>query len=165
MKITIKKLKQLIKEAINEPVVGNPHKSLSPEKMDQIDQKHDEPGRKAYYRDGINQKAMSYAKDAIALNPNNPGLKITLASVFWTDDKISEAKDYANQGLALKSDYIDALLLLSQIAKKEGDNVLAISYAERALALAPTNPDLIKYMDSFKTAPVISTSAPDTENP
>src|SRR3989338_6936747 len=113
----------------------------------------------------VSSKAIEAYQKAIALNPNNPGLKITLASVFWTDDKISEAKDYANQGLALKSDYIDALLLLSQIAKKEGDNVLAISYAERALALAPTNPDLIKYMDSFKTAPVISTSAPDTENP
>lgn len=101
MKITIKELKQLIKEAINEPVVGNPHKSLSPEKMDQIDQKHDEPGRKAYYRDGINQKAMSYAKDAIALNPNLD-LDVAYRTAQISINNLGALEDEGGRSVAVK---------------------------------------------------------------
>ena len=53
-----------------------------------------------------------------------------MASVAFADGKNKEAKDYANEALTLKPDYVDVLLLLSQIAIKEGDKAKALSYAE-----------------------------------
>ena len=95
-------------------------------------------------------KAIEAYKTALTLNPLNPGLKLDMANVSIASKKIQEAKDYANAALALKPDYIDAFVVLSQIAKSEGDNAGALSYAQKALSIAPTNTDLIKYVDSLK---------------
>lgn len=100
---------------------------------------------------------------ASSLNPLNPGLKLAMASVSFLDGKVQEAKDYANLALSLKPDYIDALLTLSQIAKSEGDNTGAISYAERALAIAPTDENLIKYVNSLKNGASAPTITPAEE--
>ena len=102
--------------------------------------------------------AIEEYKKASALNPFNPGLKLIMANIFFNDGKIEEAKDYAGAALFLKPDYFDALIILSQIARKEGNNVDALSYAEGALSLAPTDKDLIKYVDSLKN----STGTPAT---
>jgi len=97
-------------------------------------------------------KAVEAYKTAAALNPLNPGLKLNMASASFADGKVKEAKDYANAALTLKSDYIDALVVLSQIAKSEGDNKNAILYAERSLALDGANQNLVKYVDSLKAS-------------
>lgn len=102
-------------------------------------------------------KAVEAYKVASSLNPNNPGLKLNIASNLFIDGNVKDAKDYASQALSLKPDYIDALLVLSQIAKSEGNNTEALSYAERALLISPSNENLIKYVDSLKT-PKNSTS-------
>ena len=95
-------------------------------------------------------KAIESYKMASTLNPLHPGLRLYMASVFFADGKINEAKDYASVALSLKPDYIDALIVLSRIAQSEGDNAGAFSYAERALSIAPANQDLIKYTESLK---------------
>lgn len=97
-------------------------------------------------------KAVEAYQKASVLNPFNPGLKLAIARAYFADNKNKEAKDFANRALTLKGDYIDALILLSQIAKKEGNNQSALSYAEQALFLAPANKDLIQYVNSLKGA-------------
>lgn len=107
-------------------------------------------------------KAIEAYTTASNLNPNNPGLKLDLANVSIASQKIKEAKDYAKTALLLKPDYIDALIVLSQIATSESDNALALTYAQKALSISPANTNLIKYVDSFKNVNVIP--APTTKN-
>ena len=108
----------------------------------------------------VYSKAIEAYKTASILNPNNPRLKLAIASAFFADGKVQEAKDYANAALSLKSDYIDALITLSQIGKSEGDNAGALSYGEKALSISPTNTDLIKYVDSLKNGTAVPTPTP-----
>ncbi len=100
-------------------------------------------------------KAIQSYNLAATLNPSNPGTQLALARLSFANGKVDDAKSYANKALALKADYIDALIFLSQVAKNQGNNQDAISYAQKALAVNPTNPDLIKYVNSLKnpTAP------------
>jgi hypothetical protein len=100
--------------------------------------------------EGSSDKAIEAYKQASLLNPLNPGIQLALARSSFANGKVKEAKDYANAALALKADYIDAYIVLSQIAKSEGSNSSALSYAEKALSLAPADKDLIKYVNSLK---------------
>jgi hypothetical protein len=112
-------------------------------------------------------KAGEAYKIASDLNPLNPGLKLAMASASFIDGKIQDAKDYANAALTLKGDYIDALITLSQIAKKEGDNSKALSYAKAALSLAPDNKDLISYVNSLGSSastPAVNSSPNNPKN-
>lgn len=94
-------------------------------------------------------KALSAYQSAFLLNPLNPGLKIAMASVSLLDEKTGDAKNYANEALALKGDYVDAFVVLSQVAKKEGDANQALVYANQALALNPGDKNLIQYINSL----------------
>ena len=102
-------------------------------------------------------KALEAYQTASTLNSNNPGLKLALAGVSNALGNVKEAKDYAAASLDLKPDYIEALIFLSQIAKNEGNNAVALSYATKALSIAPANSELIKYVDSLKNPPNITT--------
>src|SRR3989339_344354 len=97
-------------------------------------------------------QAIEAYQAASVLNPFNPGLKLAMARVSFTEGKVKEAKDYANAALSLKPDYVDALIVLSQIAKNEGDNKGALSYAQSALSFAPDDENLIKYVDSLNNS-------------
>ncbi len=110
-------------------------------------------------------KAVPAFQDASNLNPLNPGLKLSMANASFADGKVKEAKDYANASLSLKPDYVDALITLSQIAKDEGNNAEALSYAQTALSVFPANADLIKYVDSFKNPIVTPAPAETTKKP
>jgi tetratricopeptide (TPR) repeat protein len=99
----------------------------------------------------------SYTK-AATLNPLNPGIQLALANVALNADKVSEAKELTLKALALKPNFLDAIITLAQIAKNQGDLKTAIAYAEQALALYPQNTDLINYVNALKnnsTPPVI----------
>ncbi len=110
-------------------------------------------------KDAYSKAVLAY-QNASNLNPLNPGLKLAIASALFADGKIKDAKDYANQSLSLKPDYINAFLILSQIAKREGDNALALTYAQKTLSISPANQDLIKYVDSLKNPISIPNPAP-----
>lgn len=99
-----------------------------------------------------NSKIIDSYKLASDLNPGNPRLKLIIANTHLALDKKKEAKEYAEAALALKPDYIDALITLSRIAKSDGNNAEALSYAQRALALSPSNENLIKYVNSLKNS-------------
>ena len=115
-------------------------------------------------KDAYNKAVPAY-QDASNLNPLNPGLKLSMANASFADGKVKEAKDYANASLSLKPDYVDALITLSQIAKDEGNNAEALSYAQTALSVSPANADLIKYVDSFKNPIVTPAPAETTKKP
>ena len=100
--------------------------------------------------EGSSDKAIEAYKQASLLNPLNPGIQLALARTSFTNGKVKEAKDYANAAIALKADYVDAYIVLSQIAKSEGNGASALSYAEKALSFSPTDKDLIKYVSSLK---------------
>ncbi len=99
---------------------------------------------------GAFDKAIESYQKASILNPNNPGIKLSIARTYMADGKNKEAKDFAKQALELKPDLIDTLITLSQIAKIDGENSIAVSYAEQALSLAPANKDLIQYVKTLK---------------
>lgn len=109
-------------------------------------------------------KAIEPYKTASALNPVNPGIKLSLSNIYFANGDMKEAKNYANSALTLKPDFIDALINLSQIAKNEGNSTEAISFAEQALAFDPTNQYLIKYVDSLKGSNSSSVATPPTNN-
>ena len=109
-------------------------------------------------------KAMEAFKTATTLNPLNPGIKLALANASLALGNTKDAKDYAKASLALKQDYVDALIVLSQIAKKEGNNSEAISYAKTALSLYPNDKNLIEYMNSLNNSSTTS-ATPATNKP
>ncbi len=95
-------------------------------------------------------KAVESFKKAISLNPLNPGIKLSIARIFFAEGNIGESRKYAKEALALKPDYLEALITSSQIEKKDGNGNLALSYAEQALSLAPDNKELAQYVNSLK---------------
>ena len=112
-------------------------------------------------KDAYSNAVLAY-KSASNLNPLNPGLKLAMASASYVDGKIKEAKEYANVALSLKGDYVDALITLSQIAKKEGNNSEALSYAKAALAIIPTDKNLIQYINSLNNSAPVPAPEPTT---
>ncbi len=104
-------------------------------------------------------KALEAFQGASNINPLNPGLKLAMANASFADGKKKEAKEYALEALTLKEDYIDALLTLAQIYRDEGNRSEALSYAQKALSLNPTNKDLIEYVNSLRSS---SSSSSDT---
>ena len=101
---------------------------------------------------------------AIAINPLNPGLHLAKSQVYLTANQLKDAKVSATKALELKADYIDALIFLSQISKREGSNTEALKYAEQALSLSPKNQDLIDYVASFKTNRTTVEETPDSKD-
>lgn len=96
------------------------------------------------------EAAKSYAR-ALELNPRNPAIKLSLARAYFSSGKIKEAKDYAEQALSSRGDYVDALIFLSRVATKEGNIDSAMSYKQKALSFANGNDNLRKYIESALT--------------
>ena len=95
-------------------------------------------------------KAIEAYEIASTLSPLNPSTPLAIARAYFADGKTKDAKELANKALFLKGNYVDTLIMLSQIAKKEGNSESALSYAEQALIISPTNKDLIDYVNSLK---------------
>ncbi len=110
-------------------------------------------------------KAIEVYKTAATLNPLNPGIKLSIARSYFNNGDTKDARDAAKEAISLKSDYLEALVALSQIEKSDGNNTDALSYAEAALVLAPDNKDLIQYVNNLKngnSAPVPVITTPST---
>lgn len=108
--------------------------------------------------EGAYDKAVLAFIKASELNPSNPGLKLIVARTYLAmGGKIEEAKQYADQALSLKPDYIDALIVLSQIERALGNREASISYAEGALSLLPGSQELQAYVNSLRSGNVAPT--------
>jgi tetratricopeptide (TPR) repeat protein len=119
--------------------------------------------------EGAYEKAILAFEKAAELNPNNPGLKLIIARTYLAiGGHVADAKRYADLALSLKSDYIDALIVLSQIERALGNREASISYAEGALSLLPGNQELQAYVNSLRsgnTAPTPVVSSESQSNP
>lgn len=113
-------------------------------------------------KDGYAEATKAYIK-AIELNPANPGLKLSLAKVYFAEGKTKEAKDFATQAsnitpayfvnganLEVNSFAIDVLITLSQISKKAGSTSEALSYAKKAQELSPKDKSITDYINSLQ---------------
>ncbi len=101
--------------------------------------------------EGAFDNAIEAYNQAATLNPKNPGIKLSIATVYLAQNKLKEAKDSTILALELKPDYLDALIIMSRIEKDLGNNNDAIAYGEAALSLLPGNADLQKYVASLKS--------------
>lgn len=112
--------------------------------------------------EGAYDKSIEAYKTASTLNPLNPGIKLSLARVYFDNKKTKEARDYIKESLNLKPDYVDALIFASQLEEKDGNHNLAVSYAEQALSLFPGNKDLIDYVNFLKNKSLVAPSLPSS---
>ena len=106
------------------------------------------------------QKSIEAYTKASQLNPNNPLLKLEIARVYFLEKKIKEARDNALISIELKPDFIQGLIFLAQVEELEGNNRVAISYTEKALAIFPTDQSLIDYLQNLKnkiSTPILNT--------
>lgn len=102
--------------------------------------------------EGAYDKALEAYKKASSLSPLNPSLKIDLARLAFLNKNILEAKNYAKDALILKNDSVDALIMISQIAKNEGDIKTASMYAQYAVSIAPNDSSLQDYANSLSNS-------------
>lgn len=116
-----------------------------------------------FYRDAgslgvagsFDEAILSY-NNALNLNPNNPGLKLDIATIYYRKKEFISAKQYAEESLVLKPNFTEALIFLSNMSKELNENTKAIEYAERALFLNPQNIEIMQYVNNLKKNSSIS---------
>lgn len=84
------------------------------------------------------------------LTPNNPSILLAKAQLEVVNKNNSKAKEYLNQAVVMKSDYVDAYLALAQIASGEGDLNTAISQAENAATASPNIPSVFFQLGVYR---------------
>lgn len=99
---------------------------------------------------GHYDKAFLAYESASRINPLNPGIKLAMARVSLANKNKVEAMSYAEESLRLKPDYFDVLVFLAQFSKNEGDLAGARGYATSALMLAPSNKQLLDFLENLK---------------
>lgn len=79
-------------------------------------------------------------RSAIALNPGNPALYVSMGRFQAANNKFDEAIQTVGAGLQVKGNYLDAVFLLAQISAAKGNLPDAITASKFAVNLNPQNP-------------------------
>lgn len=87
------------------------------------------------YADEAYKKAKESLTSAMAVNPTNPSIPLSLAQLEVFKKNYESARGYLKQALALKSNYTDATYLLAQIEITEGNTEKAIKSLQDTAAL------------------------------
>lgn len=77
---------------------------------------------------------------AIALNPQNPSLYLSLARLQASQNKLDDALKTIGAALQVKNNYLDAIFLLSQVDAAKGNLPEAVTAAQYAIQINPANP-------------------------
>lgn len=85
-------------------------------------------------------EAVQAYNSAIALNPSNPSLYLSLAQLQAANNKLSDALQSVGGAIRVKGNYTDAVFLLSQIEDAMGNLPDAITAAQFAAGLNPQSP-------------------------
>lgn len=93
--------------------------------------------------DGAYDSAVVAYGEAKVRNTRTPIIAMSLARLAFTQKDLGGARAYANEALAIKSNYTDAFYLLSQIAISENNVKEAISSTEAAAVLNPNNTGIL----------------------
>ena len=91
----------------------------------------------------------SYTK-ALSLNPKDPSLYLGLARINIARGDISGAREYISQALLRKSNFADALFLLSQIEISQNNLSGAINQAEQAALFSPEDVGILFQLGFLK---------------
>lgn len=89
---------------------------------------------------GAYDNAHSGYIEAQKLNPTNPSIPLSLARLELANNNPTKAKEYVTAALQLKSNYTEAIFMLSQIELALNDVKGAIASVEAATLLAPNDP-------------------------
>jgi len=89
--------------------------------------------------EGAYENALGSYGEAIAANPTNPALYLTVSRLEASQNKLDRAKDFAQRALQLKPNFTQAAFLLSQIEVALGNTANAIRVVENALIEDPNN--------------------------
>lgn len=89
---------------------------------------------------GAYESAKSTYEQARSLNPHNPAILLTLARLEIAKKDMVKAREYIAASLSEKSNYTEAVFLLSQLEASQGNVKEAIASAEAAATLAPNDP-------------------------
>ncbi len=89
--------------------------------------------------EGAYENAKASFERAQALAPKDPSIMLTRANVEASQGNISLAREFVSQAIALKTDYVAAIFLLSQIESATGNAQGALDAAEAAAFFAPND--------------------------
>ncbi len=109
---------------------------------------------------GAYTNARSNYEKALKRNPHSPEIYFFLARLEVANKNNQAAREYINQSLALKNDYVDAYFLLTQIEMEDNNLPQAIRAAEAVAILSPNNSGvffqlgLLKYNNADYTGAV-----------
>lgn len=88
--------------------------------------------------------AYEYARDsylaAIKLNPTSPAIRLAQARLEVINGDNIKAREFITDALKLKTNFTDAIFLLTQIEVSEGNTKKAIEAVNTAAIISPTNP-------------------------
>lgn len=92
--------------------------------------------------EGAYESAQRSYAEALALNPHNPEILLTLARLELAKDSenIEGAKEFISLALQKKSNYTEAIFLLSQLEIQAGNIEGAIRSVEAVVVIEPNNP-------------------------
>ncbi|MBT7338926.1 MAG: tetratricopeptide repeat protein [Candidatus Jacksonbacteria bacterium] len=92
--------------------------------------------------EGAYESAQRSYAEALALNPHNPEIFLTLAQLELAknNENIDGAKEFISLALQKKNNYTEAIFLLSQLEIQAGNIEGAIRSVEAAVVIEPNNP-------------------------
>ena len=90
--------------------------------------------------DGAYQNASGAYEQALLVNPHSPSIHLTLARLEAAQGNNNVARVHLSDALDEKSNYTQAIFLLSQIEVNEGNIAQAARSVETAAAIAPNDP-------------------------
>ena len=105
------------------------------------------------------ETAVAAYKSAIQKNPLNPSIYLSLAKLQASQNKLDDALQTIGAALQVKSNYVDAVFLLSQIEATKGNLPDAITAAQFAASLNPQNPLLFLQLGLLQYAKADYSSA------
>jgi len=92
---------------------------------------------------GAYESAKTAYGKAQALNPTSPGIRYVVAQVDVAHKDLVSAKENLKTAIVLKSDFIDAIFLLSQLEVQSGNVKGALDAALAAAYFAPKDPNIL----------------------
>ncbi len=98
---------------------------------------------KAYRIKGAYESALASYNQALTLNPKNPAIPLLIARLELDNENVKKAKEYINQAISKKDNYLDAYYLLAQIQLSENNIKDAIKSVETTVIIEPSNPALL----------------------
>ncbi len=102
---------------------------------------------------GYYDEALKTYGRASELNPNSPIVPYLEAKLEASRQNKDEAKKKLGEALQLKSDYVEAIVLLGSILAAEGNKQDALAAFKIASSLAPTNAEIGSLVSSLQSSP------------